>query len=60
MNFINYIENKIFYILFQLLTIITLSVMLNIANVNKYYVIYIAVLLIMFTYNLFNNRLFYY
>ena len=45
MNFINYIENKIFYILFQLLTIITLSVMLNIANVNKYYVIYIAVLL---------------
>ncbi len=46
MSFLNYIENKIFYILFEFTMIIALSIMLNIANVNSYYTIYITALLI--------------
>jgi len=45
MSFFSYLENKIFYILFQLLMIIVLSLILYVANLHFYYILLIIVIL---------------
>jgi len=50
MKFLDYLENKVFYILFQIFSIIFLALILFMANFSFYYINFIIT-------NFFNNRL---